>query len=194
MRGQHPLQVSESAVGHPELLGVLFDGPHRVVVEAVGLLRLHGQGDVQHVRFCAARPSLSGVWLNAVGSGADAVADDLARRGLPVAHTPLVPLADLPAVLRAADLHLITLKDAFVGYALPSKVHGCIASGRPILFVGSAKSDVHRYCTEAMAPDRYRRVDVGNVDGVEAALDELLAGPGGPSTIAGPPVGEGGGR
>lgn len=147
-----------------------------------------------YARFCAARPSLSGVWLNAVGDGADAVADDLARRGLAVARTPLVPLADLPAVLRAADLHLITLKDAFVGYALPSKVHACIASGRRILFVGSAKSDVHRYCTEAMAPDRYRRVDVGNVDGVEAALDELLARPGGPSTIAGPLVGEEDGR
>ncbi len=37
-----------------------------------------------------------------------------------------VPLEQLPPLLIAADVHLITLRDAFVGYVLPSKVHACI--------------------------------------------------------------------
>ena len=51
------------------------------------------------------------------------------------------------------DAHLITLSDAFVGFVLPSKVHGCIASGRPVLFIGSAAvgraSAVHREDADA---------------------------------------------
>ena len=57
------------------------------------------------------------------------------------ARPPLrpVPLDRLAALLLAPDAHLITLRDEFVGYVLPSKVYGCVASGRPVLFVGSAE-------------------------------------------------------
>jgi hypothetical protein len=89
-----------------------------------------------------------------------------------------VPLADLPGVLLAADLHVICLRDSFVGFVLPSKVYACIESGRPILFIGSERSDVHSLCAEATASGRlaYRRVDVGDVAGVILGIEELLAG------------------
>ena len=74
----------------------------------------------------------------------------------------------------AADVHLITLEDAFVGYVMPSKVYACIASGRPILFIGSADSDVHALCRRSLPPDYYVRVDVGDADGVCSALEHLL--------------------
>lgn len=117
----------------------------------------------------------AGLWLNATGARAEIVETACRARGLPVARTQPVPLAELPGVLLAADLHLITLRDAFVGYVLPSKVYACIASGRPILFVGSARSDVHRLCESALGTARYRRVDVGDAEGVAVALRELLA-------------------
>jgi hypothetical protein len=83
-------------------------------------------------------------------------------------------LERLPGVLLAADVHLITLEDAFVGYVMPSKVYACIASGRPILFIGSAGSDVHLLCGRYAARDYYARVDVGDVEGVHLALERLL--------------------
>jgi hypothetical protein len=82
----------------------------------------------------------------------------------------LVPLADLPRLLLAVDVHLITLGDAFVGYVLPSKIHACIESGKRILFVGSESSDVHLLANGALPSDRYWRVDVGDIDGLVNTL------------------------
>ena len=58
-------------------------------------------------------------WLNAVGSKADRVESELRRRGVFVYRTAPVPLEQLPSLLIAADVHLITLRDAFVGYVVP---------------------------------------------------------------------------
>lgn len=129
-----------------------------------------------YAQFCRSHPAVSGVWLNGAGYRADLVARELELRKLPCARTHLVPLAELPAVLAAADVHLITLSDAFVGYALPSKVYACIESGKPVLFIGSAQSDVHLVCAERLPAALYRRVDVGGAEGVARALQELLIG------------------
>ena len=80
------------------------------------------------------------------------------------------------SVLKAADLHLITLDDRFVGYVLPSKVYACIESGRPVL-IGHADSDVHLLCGQQLDPQRYRRVDVGDVASTKIALEHFLAKP-----------------
>ena len=87
-----------------------------------------------------------------------------------------MPLDELPKLLLAADVHLITLRDPFVGYVLPSKVHACIESGKRILFIGSAESDVHLLAKEALPRDRYRRVDVGDVNGLFEALLDMERG------------------
>ncbi|MCE3005047.1 MAG: hypothetical protein LW860_20470 [Xanthomonadaceae bacterium] len=116
-----------------------------------------------------------GLWLNATGARADRVEAECRRLGLPVARTKPVPLARLAGVLRAADVHLITLSDAFVGYVLPSKVYACIESGRPVLFIGSRRSDVHRLCTARVPVAHYRQAEVGDVAGAARALRELLA-------------------
>jgi hypothetical protein len=121
-----------------------------------------------------------GLWLNATGARADACEQALRGEGLPVARSLPVPLAELPGLLLAADAHLITLRDAFVGYVLPSKVHGCIASGRDVLYVGSRRSDVHLLCAQALPAAGYRQVEVGDAEGValalEAIADRSLAG------------------
>jgi hypothetical protein len=82
----------------------------------------------------------------------------------------LVPIEDLPRLLIAADVHLITLRDPFVGYVLPSKIHACIDSGKRLLFVGSERSDIHLLARRALPSGQYHRVDVGDVDGLVAAL------------------------
>ena len=82
---------------------------------------------------------------------------------------------ELPGVLVAADAHLVTLKPEFMGFVLPSKIYGCIASHRPILFIGPRGSDVHQLCL-AEPGLRYQHVDVGESHNVKAVLDDLESG------------------
>jgi len=117
------------------------------------------------------------LWLNATGAKADRVEQRLRELDLPVYRTRPVPLADLARLLVTPDAHLITLRDEFVGYVLPSKVYGCIRSARPVLFVGSESSDVDLLCRERLPPELYRRVAVGDSAGVAEVLEELAASP-----------------
>jgi hypothetical protein len=112
-------------------------------------------------------------WLNAIGAKADRVEREFRARGVPIYRSSLVPLEELPRLLIAADVHLITLRDAFVGYVLPSKIHGCIESGKRILFVGSQSSDVHLLASRAIPSRKYCRVDVGDVNGLVSALHAM---------------------
>ena len=126
-------------------------------------------GYIAHHRYGSGKVIL---WLNAVGAGADKVADLLSDQKLPFLRGMPVPIEQLASLLVTPDAHLISLSDAFVGYVLPSKVHGCVESGRPVLFIGSQRSDVHRLCTENMRA-LYIRTDVGDVTGLARALEEL---------------------
>jgi hypothetical protein len=103
------------------------------------------------------------------------VEEILRREGLPVHRSRPVPLEQLPSLLVTPDAHLITLREAFVGYVLPSKVYGCIRSGRGILYVGSPASDVHRLCEQGVAPGHYWRADVNDPAAVARALAEIAA-------------------
>ncbi len=164
--GTAPLPPPAELAGHRLLLysgnfGVAHDD--RTFIEGYRLHHERGSGRMA-------------LWLNATGAKADAVEAALRAAGLPVHRSRPLPLAALPRLLVTADAHLITLRDEFVGYVLPSKVYGCIESGRPVLYVGSAGSDVHLLCAERLAAGRYRRVDIGDAAGVAAALDELASG------------------
>ncbi len=112
------------------------------------------------------------LWLNAVGATAGRVETAVRELGLPLVRGEPVPLDQLASLLVTPDAHLITLSDAFVGYVLPSKVHGCIESGKPVLYIGSERSDVHRLCASKMTAD-YAHVSVGDVDRCVDALDAL---------------------
>lgn len=125
-------------------------------------------------RYTKAHPGRACLWLNATGARLAMVREALDSARLPYVHTPPVPIERLPAVLVAADVHLITLDDRFVGFVMPSKVYACIASGRPVLFIGSADSDVHALCEASMPSAAYRRAATGDVEGVLEALQWLL--------------------
>jgi hypothetical protein len=126
-------------------------------------------GYLLHHRTGSARVHL---WLNATGARADVLEQALRAANLPVHRTQTVPLTLLPRLLLAADAHLITLRDAFVGYVLPSKVYACLASRLQILYVGSQDSDVHLLCSQARVGS-YLQVDVGDKEGMARALEEV---------------------
>lgn len=173
--GTPPLELPEELRGRTVLLysgnfGVAHD--HETFVE--GYRRHHREGSGRVV-----------LWLNATGAKADRVEELLRRLGLPVYRSRPLPLELLPRLLVTPDAHLITLRDGFVGYVLPSKVYGCIESGLPVLYVGSPRSDVHLLCSQGLPPDRYQRVDVGDPAGVTRVLETLpLDKPENPRKIA----------
>jgi hypothetical protein len=161
--GTPPLDRPAELAGYAILLysgnfGVAHD--HETFVE--GYRRHHREG--------SGRVAL---WLNATGSKADRVEEILRREGLPVHRGRPVPLEELPRLLVTPDAHLITLRDGFVGYVLPSKVYGCVQSGRGVLYVGSPDSDVHLLCSRGAPPGRYWRADAGDPAGVFRALEEI---------------------
>jgi colanic acid biosynthesis glycosyl transferase WcaI len=66
-----------------------------------------------------------------------------ARAGLNnVQFLDYLPRDELPFSLSAASVSLVTEDPRVIGLLLPSKTYGILASGRPLLFVGSAESDV----------------------------------------------------
>lgn len=133
---------------------------HEVETVARGYERHHRQGSGR-VR----------LWLSATGAGADELAARFEQGGLPFHRSPPVPLEKLAALLRAPAAHLVTLKDAFVGFVLPSKIYACVDSGKPVLFVGSAESDVDLIAKSGAAG--YWRVPCGDVAGFAEALESL---------------------
>ncbi|MSP74798.1 MAG: hypothetical protein EXR12_01545 [Rhodospirillaceae bacterium] len=142
-----------------------FGVAHDVDTVAEGY-RLHHRAGTGRVR----------LWLSATGSGADDLVARFTEQGLPFHKSRPVPLDRLAGLLRTPDAHLVTLKDAFVGFVMPSKIYACIESGKPVLFVGSAASDVD-LLARAAEPDGYWRVACGDAMGFAAALERLADRP-----------------
>src|SRR5204863_5555994 len=120
-----PMTGSERPVSPPPALSghsiLLYSGNYSVAHEVdtviEGLIRHHHNG---RGRF--------GLWLSASGKNIASIEQRLHRANIPVTCTQPVPLEDLPSLLAAADVHLITLRNQFSGIVLPSKVYACIAS------------------------------------------------------------------
>ena len=115
-----------------------------------------------------------GLWLNATGAKADLVEHRIREMNLPIHRALPVPLEQLARLLVTPDAHLITLRDPFVGFVLPSKVYGCIESKRDVLYVGSHESDIHLLCRGNLPSNAFHHAAVGDVDAVAQAL-ELIA-------------------
>lgn len=128
------------------------------VAEGYTLHHRHGSGRVH-------------LWLNATGAGAERLSEYLTSRQVPFFRSKPVPLAQLPGVLQAADAHLITLKDAFVGLVMPSKVYASLDLGAAVVFVGSAESDVDLLIREAGLA--YWRVSCGDATAFAQVLERL---------------------
>lgn len=113
------------------------------------------------------------LWLNATGARAETLQRALESEKLPFHRTRPVPLEALASLLVTADAHLITLREPFWGYVLPSKVYGCVDSGKPILYIGPTESDVHLLCSTKSTPGEYTCVATGDVEGVFQTLENL---------------------
>jgi glycosyltransferase involved in cell wall biosynthesis len=82
-----------------------------------------------------------------IGGGAQAqvVASAAAARGLEnLRFEPYQPREMLKFSLGVADAHLVVLRPELEGLIVPSKTYGCLAAGRPIVFIGDPQGEIGR--------------------------------------------------
>ncbi len=170
VRDGSPVAFRDDDVIEPiptELAGscvLLYSGNYGIAHEVDTFIegyRLHHREGTGRVR----------LWLSATGAGAEEVAGRLTALGLPFHRSKPVPLERLAGLLKAPDAHLVVLKDSFVGFVMPSKIYACLGSGKPLIFVGSADSDVDLLGRKSGVA--YWRVSCGDPQGLRAAFEAL---------------------
>jgi len=78
-----------------------------------------------------------------VGDGANRAAMQSTVNGSPnVRFLPFRSADQIPHVMTAGDLHIITVKRGLEGVVVPSKMYGILAAGKPIVAVAPAECDV----------------------------------------------------
>ncbi|MFM6129659.1 MAG: hypothetical protein ACKPBV_13135 [Sphaerospermopsis kisseleviana] len=82
---------------------------------------------------------------------------------------------ETPRLLASARVHLITMSPGWEGIVVPSKLYGCVRTGRPVLFIGPENADTAR---EIRAHDWGKVLPPGaSGEDVAAAILELAARP-----------------
>ncbi len=80
-----------------------------------------------------------------VGEGAaKSEVEELAKGNNNVKFLPFRPVEEVPYVLAAGDIHIVTIRHGAEGVIVPSKLYPILAAGRPVLAVAPETSDVAR--------------------------------------------------
>ena len=82
---------------------------------------------------------------------------------------PYVPPDRLAETLAAGDVHLVSVRAAWQGLIVPSKVQAAFTAGRPVLMVGGRDNEAAQWTLESGGG---WRVDEGDVDGLLAAIEQ----------------------
>jgi glycosyltransferase involved in cell wall biosynthesis len=112
-----------------------------------------------------------------VGDGAKAcdIEEFVRANDLPnVLVLPYQPRERLRHSLAAGAAHLVTLAPGLAGLSVPSKTYGILAAGRPLLFVGDARSDVARLVSENGCG---AVVETGDAEGLARAISTWATDP-----------------
>jgi glycosyltransferase involved in cell wall biosynthesis len=93
--------------------------------------------------------SNKGPGLVFVGDGANRVALEQSAAGMAnVRLLPFRPVEQVPHVMMAGDLHIVTVKRGLEGVVVPSKLYSILAAGRPLLVVAPKECDAARIAAE----------------------------------------------
>lgn len=84
-----------------------------------------------------------------IGEGANRAALQAAAADEPnVRFLPFRPASEIPHVMAAGDLHIVTIRRGLEGVVVPSKLYSILAAGRPVLAVAAPESDAVRIVNE----------------------------------------------
>jgi glycosyltransferase involved in cell wall biosynthesis len=85
-----------------------------------------------------------------VGDGANRAALESSAKSSPnVRFLPFFPVEQVPHVMMAGDVHIVTVKRGLEGVVVPSKLYSILAAGRPVLAIAAAESDAARIVRES---------------------------------------------
>ncbi|NKC14826.1 MAG: glycosyltransferase [Gammaproteobacteria bacterium] len=87
---------------------------------------------------------------------------------------PAEPEPRLGGLLRAVDVHAVTLARPLENLVVPSKLYGVLAAGRPVLYVGEAAGDIGRLLKDYACG---AAVQVGDGHGAARAIEYFLHQP-----------------
>lgn len=110
-----------------------------------------------------------------IGDGAHRAALQTATMDCPnVRFLPFRPVDEVPHVMMAGDIHVVTVRRGLEGVVVPSKLYGILAAGRPVLAVADAKCDAARIVVESGCG---LAADPDDPAAVAAAIRELRGDP-----------------
>lgn len=152
----HPV-TQEIRSGFPFVLlhagNLGFYGAWETIIKAARLLEQDGVGIVF-------------VGEGALRSQVESAAQGAAR----IRFLPFRPPEQVPYVLAAGDLHLVTIKRGLEGVVVPSKLYSILAAGRPVLALAPEDTDAARVVRRA---DCGVVVDPDDPPAVAAVVQEL---------------------
>jgi glycosyltransferase involved in cell wall biosynthesis len=115
------------------------------------------------------------VGLVFVGDGASRAAlETSASNSTNVRFLPFRPFEQIPQVMMAGDVHVVTIRRGLEGVVVPSKLYSILAMGRPVLVVASSSSDAARIVVESGCG---LTADPDDPASVAAAIRELRSDP-----------------
>jgi colanic acid biosynthesis glycosyl transferase WcaI len=91
-----------------------------------------------------------------------------------VRFLPFRPVQQVPHVMMAGDLQIVTVKRGLEGVVVPSKLYSTLAAGRPVLAIAAPESDVARIVSAAGCGVS---VDPDDPAAIAAAIRELRSDP-----------------
>jgi colanic acid biosynthesis glycosyl transferase WcaI len=110
-----------------------------------------------------------------IGGGANRAALGASAANLAnVRFFPFRPVEQVPHVMMAGDLHIVTVRRGLEGVVVPSKLYSILAAGRPVLAVAAATSDAARIVVESGCG---LAADPDDPNAVAAAIRELRSNP-----------------
>jgi glycosyltransferase involved in cell wall biosynthesis len=110
-----------------------------------------------------------------VGDGANRAAlQASALNSTNVRFLPFRPVEQIPHVMLAGDVHVVTVRRGLEGVVVPSKLYSTLAMGRPVLVVASPSSDAARIVAESGCG---LTADPDDPAAVAAAIRELRSNP-----------------
>jgi colanic acid biosynthesis glycosyl transferase WcaI len=115
------------------------------------------------------------VGLLFIGDGAHREALEAeARRCGNVRFLPFRAAEQVPHVMMAGDVHIVTVRRGLEGVVVPSKIYGILAAGRPVLALADPRSDAARIVSESGCG---LAVDPDDPVGAARAIRDLRADP-----------------
>ncbi len=152
-------------------------GNFRFVALHAGNLGFYGAWDtlLEAGRQLSAGACDAGLGIVFVGEGAQKARLVASADGTQaVRFLPFRPANEIPYVLAAGDIHIVTIKRGLEGVIVPSKLYPILAAGKPVLAVSTPDADVARIITRAGCG---LVVDPGNPESVAGAIRDLAAHP-----------------